>query len=543
VGRGLLYPSARVIALGRLLLAALFLVAIWIDVTQPAIAPAATYKLLAGYLAFAIAMVLLTWKDWWLDARLAGPGHAVDIVVFMVLVFLTEGYTSPFFIFFVFLLLAAAIRWGWRETALTAILVTFLYLLVGMVAVKSQGPLELYHFIIRTSQLVIISLVLIWFGSTQWRARSAMRDHDLLPEPSLDKSPFETGLAAAMADVGAVEGIALWRDGADKKASAIKVRDGDPIVRFKPPPPPPDVGTRPFLYDIGRGRALSRDAERNLCALDVKTAVGGKTIAALELSEGLGVPLELDGREAVLFLEGVPHLSTDHLDLGEQIGTEVSAHIQRHALLRAAEDSAEARSRLTLARDLHDSVVQFLAGAAIRLEAMKRSEASGRPLEPELKELKQLMLQEQGELRSFISALRGGPEIAFAELARDLQGLAERLAKQWKVQCSFAAENGELPVPARVRLDAHQLVREAVANAVRHAGAKVIRIALAEEGTNLRIELVNDGAEFPRYGDSIEPPQTLKERVDEAGGKIEVARGMDVTKVSIALPIRAGSMP
>ncbi len=74
----------------------------------------------------------------------------------------------------------------------------------------------------------------------------------------------------------------------------------------------------------------------------------------------------------------------------------------------AAADSAEARSRIVLARDLHDSVVQFLAGAAFRLEAMKRSEASGRKLEPELNELKQLMMQEQGELRAFITALRSG---------------------------------------------------------------------------------------------------------------------------------------
>ena len=71
-----------------------------------------------------------------------------------------------------------------------------------------------------------------------------------------------------------------------------------------------------------------------------------------------------------------------------------------------------ALAAVALARDLHDSVVQFLAGAAFRLEAMKRSEASGRKLEPELNELKQLMMQEQGELRAFITALRSGPLVA-----------------------------------------------------------------------------------------------------------------------------------
>ena len=98
------------------MLAILFLLAILVDVTQPAQAPAATYALLAAYVAFAAAVVFATWNNWWLDAKLAGPAHAFDIVLFTLLVMLTEGYTSPFFTFFMFLLLSAAIRWGWQAT-------------------------------------------------------------------------------------------------------------------------------------------------------------------------------------------------------------------------------------------------------------------------------------------------------------------------------------------------------------------------------------------------------------------------------------------
>jgi signal transduction histidine kinase len=154
--------------------------------------------------------------------------------------------------------------------------------------------------------------------------------------------------------------------------------------------------------------------------------------------------------------------------VGDQLASEVAAHIQRHALLHAAEESAEARSRLTLARDLHDSVVQFLAGAAFRLEAMKRSSASGRDVDEELNELKQLMLQEQRELRSFITSLRSGPLAAFNDLARDLQTLAVHLSRQWDVHCEFSAHPADMMIPTRLRLDAHQLMREAVANAAMH---------------------------------------------------------------------------
>ena len=98
-----------------------------------------------------------------------------------------------------------------------------------------------------------------------------------------------------------------------------------------------------------------------------------------------------------------------------------------------------------------------------------------------------------------------------------------------------------MPIPTRVHLDAHQVVREAVANAVRHAGAKSVQIAFEADGEALRIDLVNDGAEYPRYGDRFEPPQSLRERVEQSGGKVDIARGMNVTKVSISLPIRGGN--
>ena len=192
MGGGIHQPSGRIIALGRLLLAALYLVAIWIDLTQPARLPIATFILLAVYAAFAGAMVALTWRSWWRDARLTGPAHAVDIIVFTALVFLTDGYTSPFFIFFIFMLLAAAIRWGWKETTLTALLLVVLYFAVGLLA-STKPDFELYRFIIRTGQLVILSLILIWFGANQWRARYYIPANELTGEPGMRSEERRVG--------------------------------------------------------------------------------------------------------------------------------------------------------------------------------------------------------------------------------------------------------------------------------------------------------------------------------------------------------------
>ena len=102
------------------MLALLFLASIWLDESQPAQHPAPTYALLLAYVLFAAAIAGATWRNWWLDARLAFPMHIVDMAVFTAIIFSTDGYTSPFFLFFILPLMSAAIRWGWRETALTA---------------------------------------------------------------------------------------------------------------------------------------------------------------------------------------------------------------------------------------------------------------------------------------------------------------------------------------------------------------------------------------------------------------------------------------
>jgi signal transduction histidine kinase len=261
----------------------------------------------------------------------------------------------------------------------------------------------------------------------------------------------------------------------------------------------------------------------------------------LQLDEGLAIPLRTDDGDGIIYLERVSGLSTDHLDAGIQVGARAATHIQRHRLLRTAEENAEARSRLVLARDLHDSVVQFLAGAAFRLEAMKRSNSAGRNVDPELDELKQLMLQEQRELRSFITSLRSGPLTAFDELANDLKGLAVHLSRQWDIKCEFVSKPAELMIPTRIRLDAHQFMREAVANAVRHAAAKSVTVEASAKSDVLKLEFINDGTEFPTRAGRLEMPTSLKDRVDQAGGTLDLARGMGVTKLSISLPIGEAS--
>lgn len=539
--RGLRLPSARVIAIGRLMLATLFMLSLWLDISQPVEAVAAIYVLLGAYVAVSVSLLIATWSSWWLDAKLAGPAHAFDILLFTLLVIPIEGYTSPYFALFMFILLAAAIRWGWRATTLTAVLLCILYLLTGLLIIESRAEADLQIVAIGAGHLVILSLILIWFGIHRWQSGVAARDTDGLAAPSLDESPLETGLRATMESLGAHSGVFVWREGGGSEASILAVRDGELSAWREPQPAGIPAIAGSFLYDFSSDRALARDERRNLLYFAPGDRIAGAD-ATLELSEGLAIPVHSGTGEGELFLERLPQLFIDHIDLGEQIAADVAAHIQQHALLSAIEEAAEGRSRLSLARDLHDSVVQFLAGAAFRLEAMKRTQPEGSGLEPQLNELKQMMLHEQGELRSFISALRSGPQISIDELAKDLSALAERLSRQWNVNCTFAADSVDLMIPTRLHLDVHQMMREAVANAVRHAAANSVKIVLWVVADELRLKFINDGTRYPGTAQDSALPWSLKERVEQLGGTLDLSRGMGVTRVTVALPVGGRSV-
>jgi len=519
------------------MLAALFLFAISIDRSQPYKAPMATYAVLDVYLGFSLLVLLLTWSDWWLDAKLAGAAHTFDIAIFALLVLSSEGYTSPYFTFFMFVLLAAAIRWGWRETALTAVLLTLLYLLAGLLVVGAPMELQSQPFIIRTGHLIILSLILIWFGVNHWRSGIYSRDRQTFADLTFDEAPLETSILAITERLKAGRGVLVWREQSAREADVFVATNGRlDVTRVELDPLQPDW-REPLLYDFSRNRALTRDEKHNLRGSGLTEIIRPETASALDLREGVAVPVRTGAGEGELFLERIPNLSIDHIDLAKELGADIVGRVERHALMIAVEESAEARSRLALARDLHDSVVQFLAGAGFRLEALKRDYAANRDIAPEINQLKQQVLQEQDELRSFIAALRSSTKVGVDQLAQDLRMLSARLARQWDVACDFTAETTDMVVPTRLQRDAQNLMREAVANAVRHAGAKSITIRLKASDDLVMLDFINDGARYPKSPLSGDLPRSLSERVKLAGGAFDLTRGMGVTKISVSLPV------
>jgi signal transduction histidine kinase len=535
------FHSGRVISLGRLMLAITLFVVMMFGRTRTELTQ--NYPFLVAYAAGGALIAAITWKNWWLDARLATFTHGIDMAVFTAIAFSATGWTSPFNLFFILPLLSAAVRWSWRETALTAAVLIVLFMVGGFLLSDSQG-FELQRFVLRGANLIILTLLLIWFGVHQRFARAFFRIEEWESVIREGENPLARSLCFAMRASQAEAG-ALIVGPVGEEASDGFVIAGDAgrnftaeralVRRFR------EGGDIAFLFDLSARRALTRPPEGHFRFLTAADVIDVDEAHHLGLTTGLIVEISTGTHGGWLVLWDVPALSTDYLDFGRELAVAVGALLGRYALLDAIEAGAAVRTRLSLARDVHDSIVQFLAGAAFRIEAIKRSAHSGAAVEADLDELKRLFVEEQGEIRGFVTALRQHRDLELAEAVGELRALAARLGDQWSIDCRVSAEGEEVPIPIRLQLDLQQLLREAVANAVRHGGADRIDVGLSVAEGEVQLSVADNGTGFAAGDGAPAQPWSLKERVERAHGSLRLDSAPGSTNVLISLPLKGAA--
>jgi signal transduction histidine kinase len=532
------FHSGRVIALGRVMLAITLFLVIMVGHSQSELTQ--NYPFLILYAAGAILIAAATWKNWWLDARLAILTHGIDMAVFTGLAFSSTGATSPFVLFFILPLLSAAVRWSWRETALTATVLIALFMIGAFLLSGSQG-FELQRFVLRAANLVILTLLLIWFGVHQRFARTFFRVEDFEAVVREGENPLARSLGFAMRASQAAAGALIVGPVGEEASDGFVVAAGQgrnftaerSLVR-----PFRQVGDIALLFDVDADRALTRPPEGHFRFLTAADVIDLDEARGIGLTKGIIAEIATATNHGWLVLWDVPDLSTDFLDFGRELAGTVGALLDRYALLEAIETGAAARTRLALARDVHDSVVQFLAGAAFRVEAIKRAARPGAKLRGELDELKRLLIEEQGEIRGFVLALRRDRELHLAEVVDELRTLAHRLGRQWSVDCNVTADDDQAAIPIRLQLDLQQMLREAVANAVRHGGADRIEIGLAVRDNRLQLCVEDNGSGFPTTDcEAASEPRSLKERVERAQGSLRLVSARGSTNILISLPL------
>ena len=205
---------------------------------------------------------------------------------------------------------------------------------------------------------------------------------------------------------------------------------------------------------------------------------------------------------------------------------------------RAEEAVDEVRwaERDRLARDLHDLVLQdlvyaFQACDAHRFLARNEAEVGGLPGLGEM--IDSLRRASQG-VRQAIHKLREGETVG-RTLARAVEDLVEMERRRSSgIHVELAVSEG-VPeeLPTEVCKDVLLVVREALANARRHSGARRVRVAVGATEEEIRVEVADDGVGFdPRQSPGGVGLSAMRECTALLNGRLEVssepARGTTV---------------
>ena len=213
---------------------------------------------------------------------------------------------------------------------------------------------------------------------------------------------------------------------------------------------------------------------------------------------------------------------------------------ERERLLQAAVRASDAE-RVSIARDLHDGVVQDLAGSSYSISTLARRLDAGSDADQqvavELEEVSRSLRTSMRALRSLLVEIYP-PDLHVAGLSAALHDLVAPLAAAG-VQVDLDVTGDEGCPEATVAL-VWRVAQEAVRNVARHADASRMSVTVCREEDVLVLEVVDDGRGFdpeaarPSGGFGLRGLQSL---AADAGARLDVESTVGVgTTVRMEVP-------
>ncbi|MCW2834427.1 MAG: hypothetical protein JWN68_2380 [Nocardioides sp.] len=165
---------------------------------------------------------------------------------------------------------------------------------------------------------------------------------------------------------------------------------------------------------------------------------------------------------------------------------------EREVLLQSAIQASDAE-RVRIARDLHDGVVQDLAGSSYALSTISSRAGVDAPMADELEEVSRSLRASMRALRSLLVEIYP-PDLHTEGLAAALTDLVAPVVStgtQVDLDVTGEDEASETAVALVWRV-----AQEAVRNVARHARAERMSVTVRREADHLILEVVDDGTGF-----------------------------------------------
>jgi signal transduction histidine kinase len=166
---------------------------------------------------------------------------------------------------------------------------------------------------------------------------------------------------------------------------------------------------------------------------------------------------------------------------------------------KAVEKALEAE-RQRIASDFHDGPLQSFISLQMRLEILRK--VLDRDLNAgveDLKELQRLAQTQVRDLRTFLHSMRP-VDVDGANFVATARRMAESFQKESGIPVTFLGTNSPVGLPQETTTEALQMLREALHNVQKHAGATRVAVSLEKNDKGLEVSVDDNGHGFPFAG-------------------------------------------
>jgi signal transduction histidine kinase len=197
----------------------------------------------------------------------------------------------------------------------------------------------------------------------------------------------------------------------------------------------------------------------------------------------------------------------------------------------------QADERRRMAREIHDSTMQLLAGLGLALGQLKRARKHGEALDI-VSEMEQLLGEAQGEIRA-ISYLAHPPMLRNLGLASALKALVEGYGRRTGLRVSLNLAPDIKVEWQAAEVAMYRIVQEALSNIHRHAQATDVLVALYRRRSMFHALIVDNGVGMPAEITQGVGLSSMRARLGELGGRLTVRRTSPGTMLIASLPIQS----
>lgn len=255
--------------------------------------------------------------------------------------------------------------------------------------------------------------------------------------------------------------------------------------------------------------------------------VASRIVQPLQKLEGKAAALAWGDFEAIKEPVGgiseVQHLQTELTEMSRKVQ---AAQEGLHDYIGAI-TSAQEEERNRLARELHDDTIQAVIALKQRVQLVKKS-VRDQTAKQALQELEVLAEQTIENLRRLTRALR---PIYLEDLGliTALEMLARETSQNNQLIVEFIKQGRERRLAHEIELALYRIAQEALNNVVRHAQATRAELRIDFDGSQVVMEVIDNGSGFAMPGSSTDFAPNghfgllgIRERADLIGARLEV---------------------